>query len=178
MRFFGHWQKIRIKYFRWSDFNEVVKISRRNQVSLIRILVSIILQINHETNIQLTSGFIRRQTIRAAISLQKLGYKKGDIFAFAAKNSHYVAPLVYSTICIGCTVSTLDTSFTKAELIHMLTTTKPNIMFCDADIYDLIQECLNELDNNAKIYTFSGRKGDSIPVEDLFAENLEEKNFA
>lgn len=139
---------------------------------------SFFFQINHETNIQLTSGFIRRQTIRAAISLQKLGYEKGDIFAFAAKNSHYVAPLVYSTLCIGCTVSTLDTSFSKAEMIHMLSITKPKLMFCDANIYDLVRECLNELDNNANIYTLSGQKGDSIRVEDLFAESSEENHFS
>ncbi|XP_055296968.1 probable 4-coumarate--CoA ligase 3 [Sitodiplosis mosellana] len=136
-----------------------------------------ILQINHETNIQLTSAFMRRQTIRAAFNLQKLGCEKGDIFGIIAKNSHYVATIVFASLCIGCPVNTLDPSFTKLELMHMLSITRPKVMFCDASIYDLVQECLNDLENDAKIFTFSGQSGDSIPVEDLFEEVEGEGTF-
>lgn len=50
-------------------------------------------------------------------------------------------------------------------------------MFCDANIYDLVQECLSELGNDAKVFTFSGQSGNSIPVEDLFEDVGGENTF-
>lgn len=120
---------------------------------------------------------MRRQTIRAALNLKKMGYEKSDIFGIVAKNSHYVAPIVYASLCIGCPVNTLDPTFSKSELMHMLSITRPKVMFCDANIYDLVQECLNNLENYVKIFTFSGQSGDSIPVEDLFGEVEGENTF-
>lgn len=53
-----------------------------------------LMQISHDTNIQLTSEFIRTQTIRAATNLQmKMGCEPGDIISIIAKNSHFVAPI-------------------------------------------------------------------------------------
>ncbi|XP_031627698.1 4-coumarate--CoA ligase 1-like [Contarinia nasturtii] len=54
----------------------------------------------------------------------------------------------------------------------------PKIMFCDANIYELIQDCLNDIENGAKVFTFSGQSGDSIPVEDLFEEVNDEDTFS
>lgn len=120
---------------------------------------------------------MRQQTIRAAIHLQKLGCEKGDIFGVVAKNSHYVAPIVYASFCIGCPINTLDPSFSKSELVHMLSITQPKIVFCDANIYELVQNCLNDLENGAKVYTFSGQSGDSNAVENLFEEIDGEDTF-
>lgn len=107
-----------------------------------------------------------------------MGYENGDIFGICAKNSHYVTPIVFASICIGCPVSTLDPTFSKSEFMHMLSTTMPKLVFCDASVYDLVQNCLNDLENNAKVFTFSGQKGDSKPVEDLFEEVDGEDTFS
>lgn len=94
-----------------------------------------------------------------------------------AKNSHHVAPILFGSISIGCPVNTLDPSFGKSELSHMLKTTKPVLMFCDIDNYELVTECLSELGNEAKIFTFGGSKDEAEPVEDLFAETHTEDTF-
>lgn len=60
----------------------------------------------------------------------------------------------------------------------MLSITQPKMMFCDVDVYDLVRECLNELENDARIFTFSGQSGDSEPVENLFEETEEESEFS
>lgn len=59
----------------------------------------------------------------------------------------------------------------------MLKTTKPAAMFCDAEMCDLVRECLIELDNNAKIFTFGGTKTDAEHVENLFVETHNEDIF-
>ncbi|XP_031639321.1 4-coumarate--CoA ligase 1-like [Contarinia nasturtii] len=94
-----------------------------------------------------------------------------------AKNSHNVAPIVFASISIGCPVNTLDPTFGKVELIHMLSITKPALMFCDVEAYDLVKECLTEMGNGAKIFTFGGSKDGSKPVEDLLSKTENEDDF-
>lgn len=120
---------------------------------------------------------IRTKTIRAAQNLQKRGYKSKQVFGLLAKNSHHVAPIVFASISIGCPVNTLDPTFGKTELIHMLKTTKPILMFSDIGSHDLLKECLMELGNDAKIFTFGGSKGEAEPVENLFSETNNEDDF-
>lgn len=120
---------------------------------------------------------IHLATIRTAINLQNRGYKPKQVFGLMAKNSYHVAPIVFGSISIGCPINTLDPSFKKADLIHMLNTIKPALMFCDVEVYDLVKECLTELGNDAKMFTFGGSKGDAEPVEDLFSETHNEDYF-
>lgn len=80
-------------------------------------------------------------------------------------------------MAIGCPVNTLDPSFGKAELLHMLKTIKPALMFCDIEAHDLVRECLTELGNNAKIFTFGGSINGSEQVSNLFIETFNESYF-
>lgn len=87
--------------------------------------------------------------------------------------------MVFGSFAIGCPLNTLDPSFGKTELNHMLRTIKPSLMFCDIECYDLVKECLEELDNDFRhtIFTFGGSKDNSEPVENLFAETHQESEF-
>ncbi|XP_031623989.1 probable 4-coumarate--CoA ligase 1 [Contarinia nasturtii] len=134
-------------------------------------------QISDDSGIQLTYDEIRLKTIRAAQNLQKRGYKSKNVVGIIAKNSHHLAPIVFASLAIGSAVNTLDTSFKKAELLHMLKTTKPVVIFCDVEVYDLVKECFAELKNDSKIFTFGGNKGDSEQVENLFEETHNEDDF-
>ncbi|XP_055298411.1 uncharacterized protein LOC129566474 [Sitodiplosis mosellana] len=136
-----------------------------------------IAQISDNDGIELSFNEIRQKTIRAAENLLDRGYKPKQVFGLMAKNSHHVAPIVFGSISIGCPVNTLDPSFKKAELIHMLITIKPVLMFCDVGVYDLVSECLAELKNDAKIFTFGGSKGKAEPVEKLLLETHNEDYF-
>lgn len=78
---------------------------------------------------------------------------------------------------MGCPINPLDPSFSKTELMHMFSITKPKAVFCDVEIYDLVQDCLHELENDGKIFTFNGQTTDSIPVETLFEESSGEDSF-
>lgn len=117
------------------------------------------------------------RTVRAAQNLQKRGYQPKEIFGFVAKNSHHLAPIVFASFCLGCPINTLDPSFGKVEILHMLNITKPRLMFCDAESYSLVSECLKELKNEAKVFTFGGQTGNSETVESLFIETGAENSF-
>lgn len=122
---------------------------------------------------------IRIKSVRAAQNLQSRGYKTKQVFGFLARNSQHLAPIVFASFSLGCAVNALDASFGKTELLHMLNITKPAIMFCDAESVEIVQECLNELKSNAKIFTFGGNSGSgsSEPVENLFLETKNERTF-
>lgn len=127
--------------------------------------------------VELTFDEIRTKMIRAAQNLQALGYNRKQVFALVARNSHHVAPITFASIAIGCPVNTIDPSFRKTELIHMLNISKPILVFCDMDCYELVNEVLAELGNNANIFTFGGKIGRSEPVESLFRETYKEDQF-
>lgn len=94
-----------------------------------------------------------------------------------ARNSHHLAPIVFAAFCLGCPINPLDTTFSKTEFVHMLKITKPKLVFCDVKLLELVEICLQDLQNNAKIYTFGGTSGRSVAVEDLFAETQNEAEY-
>lgn len=125
----------------------------------------------------MTFDEIRLKTIRAAQNLQELGYGSKQVFAFMVKNSHDVASTIFGALCVGGSVNTLDPSFGKTELLHMFGTTKPSLVFCDLESFELVKESLAELENDATIYTFGGNVDGSETVENLFAETGTEESF-
>lgn len=87
--------------------------------------------------------------------------------------------MVFGAIAIGCPINTLDPSFSKAQLMHMLKTTRPKVMICDVICYDLVKECLADMENDSKfdILTIAGSKAGSEPIENLFATTDHEDQF-
>lgn len=134
-------------------------------------------QISNDSGIQLSYDEIRIRIIRAAQNLQKRGVNTKMVFGVLAKNSHHLAPIVFASMCLGCPVNALDPTFKKSELLHMLKTTEPALMFCDSEAYDLVKECLIELGNPAKIFVFGDSKDGAESVENLFDETHDEDTF-
>lgn len=91
------------------------------------------------------------------MNLRRLGYESNSIFGFIARNSANVAPIVFGSLFNGTPFNTMDPNFGKLELIHMLKITKPCLMFCDLDFYDLVAKCLKELELKSIIFTFGGQ---------------------
>lgn len=117
------------------------------------------------------------KTVRAAQNIQKLNYQKGDIFSIVARNNHEIAPICMALLCSGYTFNGVEPSYAESEIIRMLELTKPKLVFSELQSYALVKKCLTELGNAAKIYTFCGQIGNSIAVDDLFAETGIEEQF-
>lgn len=60
----------------------------------------------------------------------------------------------------------------------MFSISAPKVVFCDVAVYDLVRECLDGLQNDASIFTFSGQIAESIPVEQIFEETPKENEFS
>lgn len=125
----------------------------------------------------MTYDKIRLKTVRATQNLQKRGYKANGVYSFIVANTDNIAPILFATFCNGCAVNGLDPSFKKVELLHMLGTVKPDLVICDTDVYETVNECLKVLQNYAKIFTIGGCRDGSEPVEILFNETNIEDSF-
>lgn len=128
-----------------------------------------------DTGIQLTNGDLYTKTINAVQNLLELGFKKNDMIALIARNSHHVAPIVFAALCLGCPINTLDTCLNKIDMTNSLKITNPKCIFCDVSAYDVVSSCVQ--DNNARIYTFGGYCSKSIAVEELFADTRNKPDF-
>lgn len=120
---------------------------------------------------------IRLNTIRVAQNLQRRGYQSKQVFGLMAKNSHHIASIIFASLSIGCPINTLSATFSKTKLIHILNITKPTLMFCDVEVYDMVEECLRELMNNAKIFTIGDTNSKGESIENLFAITDCENDF-
>lgn len=117
------------------------------------------------------------KTIQAAQNLTDRGYKSKQVFGIVAENSDYLAPIVYAAFCMACPVNALSCYVGKSDVVRMFGITEPSVVFCDVEVYDLINECLIELGNKAEMFTLNGTKGDSQPVKNLFKETGTEEWF-
>lgn len=88
-----------------------------------------------------------------------------------------MAPTVLGSMYLGCTVGAIDDMYKQPNMTNMLKITQPVLMFCHISLYDIVKECLDDIGNTAKIFTFDGQVGDSEPVENLMVENGDETSF-
>lgn len=99
------------------------------------------------------------------------------MFGIMSRNLAHLAPIVFASFCLGCPLNTLNTTIEKVDLIRELQVTEPSVIFCEVEMYDLVNECLIEIGKRVQIFTFEGIKGDSEPVENLFTETGVEEDF-
>lgn len=120
---------------------------------------------------------ILTKTIRAAQNLQKLDLEAKSVVGILANNGPDLAPIIFASMCLGYPVSPIDPIFGKSELKSLIVITKPKIFFCDANLYDILESCLRDLNIVAQIYTLNGVRRSSTAVDVLFATTNNENSF-
>lgn len=125
----------------------------------------------------MTYDEIRLKAILAAQNLLNRGFKRRDVFGFLAAHSEHLVPILVASICLACPVAPLYSMLTKDEIVRFFLKTKPTVVFCDISAYDQLAEALNELPFSVKVFIFGGKLDGIEPVENLFVETGEEKDF-
>lgn len=110
--------------------------------------------------------------MRAAQNIQKMNFRKSDVFAVISKNNHDLVPIVVALLSTGHPLNALDPSFSSTEITHMLGLTKPKLIFTEICSYEAVKISLHHLGNDANIFTFDGQN-----VADLFTETGQEADF-
>ncbi|KAG5680307.1 hypothetical protein PVAND_009822 [Polypedilum vanderplanki] len=127
-----------------------------------------VLQISHEEEKDLTCEEVKITSIRVAQNLKRLGIKADDVVGFICRNSSTIISLIYGCVLIGAPINPLHVSFDKEKIQQMFRQTKPVLVFCDHDLFELTKEALREIKSNAMIFTLLKK----IPVVPFVNELL------
>ncbi len=119
----------------------------------------------------------RELTINVARNLVKMNVKPNDVIGIICRNSKYLPVLLYGCIVVGAPVNPLDNSFDSQHIKHIFGQTKPSIVFCDAEVYQSTKTTLEELKNDAIVFTLR-EKIDGVPfIEQLLKPTDEKSDF-
>lgn len=137
-----------------------------------------IAQISADTGVRLTCAEIRLRTIRVAQNLTRMDYGQGNIFSMAIRNEENAAPVLFACFALGIPVNTLDASFERDDLSHMLNLIRSQVVFCDRDTWPEMKVALEMTKNDAVVFIFGeGGVEGCRHVNDLLVETGTEDQF-
>lgn len=117
------------------------------------------------------------KTIRTAQHLQKRDIQPRQVLSFMVNHADYLTPIVLAAMCLACPINAMHPLLSKQEISQVLGKTKPTILFCAVDEYKRIDEVLQELKMNVKVFTLDGRIDGLESAEELFMETGTEESF-
>ncbi|XP_053695168.1 probable 4-coumarate--CoA ligase 1 [Sabethes cyaneus] len=138
-----------------------------------------VVQICADTGSRTTGSELRIRAIRIASNLQQMGYGSnvGEIFSMAVKNGEHTASVLFACFALGIPVNTLDPSFRRDDLSHMLANVRPNVVFCETET---LQELLSACDlvaHKPRIIVMGDKVAGFEHVEDLLIPSDGENYF-
>lgn len=119
-----------------------------------------VVQIFHDESTELTCDELSLKSIRVAQNLTKFGVKADDVVGIICSHSHQLTFLLTACILIGAPVNPLDLFLSKYDIKHMFRQTVPKIVVCDLKVSQKVQEALNELNSEAKIFVMKEEMAD------------------
>ncbi|XP_050673643.1 uncharacterized protein LOC126971381 [Leptidea sinapis] len=128
--------------------------------------------INGATDEKLFYGEIAQDAMNLAVSLVRLGVKKGDVIALSSENRREYWSSVIGCICAGTTVTTINLTYTKDELKHVMNIGKPKYLICSPYAYKAHEKSYRSLGYLKKIIVYGAEKHRAtIPYSDLTVPN-------
>ncbi|XP_062538165.1 probable 4-coumarate--CoA ligase 3 [Armigeres subalbatus] len=133
-----------------------------------------LIQIDADTGEEYTCDKVRLQMIRAALNLtQVFKISKADMICMVLDNRSCVMPLLFGCFLIGAPVHTLDASFQEADLIHLMSITKPKLVFCTEHNQSTVRNAIKLAQFEAEVVVLDG----SEKQKRIFAQHDAEKLY-
>lgn len=136
-----------------------------------------VIQINHDEGTEWIAKDLKLSAIRVAQNLSKLGINSDDVVGINARNTEKIYPVVLGCVLTGALTNTLHVSFNIEAIKQMWSQTKPKIVVCDSDVYETTKAALDELKNDAKIFTLLDKVPGVSFIDELLAATENENNF-
>ncbi|XP_059608149.1 uncharacterized protein LOC132255990 [Phlebotomus argentipes] len=122
----------------------------------------------------LTNAQVYAAALKIAWNLRTRGCAKGDVVVFIMRNSLYVTSAILGSLYIGAPISGLDPAFSKKELLHSFTMTKPKFVFCDDTEVNLIQDVILELGTDTQIIVVGKKIPELLHLDDFLLGDLKD----
>ncbi|XP_037033100.1 4-coumarate--CoA ligase 1-like [Bradysia coprophila] len=136
-----------------------------------------ILEISHDESYSMSRKEARELTINVARNLMKLNVQPNDVIGVICRNSKYLPVLIYGCIVVGAPINPLDNSFDSQHIKHIFGQTKPSLIFCDAEVYHTTKLILEDLANDAKIFTLREKLNDVAFIDELLQPTDDDIEF-
>ncbi|KAJ8723878.1 hypothetical protein PYW07_007858 [Mythimna separata] len=107
--------------------------------------------VNAETGESVSYRYILQNSVNLAVSLRKLGLKKGDVVGLSSENRFEFVVAALAVIYCGGVLSTLNITYTPGEIIHLLKITNPKFIFISPITSQNIYDCCQELSSPCKL---------------------------
>ncbi|CAH2056391.1 unnamed protein product, partial [Iphiclides podalirius] len=132
---------------------------------------------NHTDKIALINGAnderhtyqqILQASINVAVSLVRLGVRKGDVVGICSEMRPENWSAAIGVTCTGAAMTPISVEYVKDELKHILSISKPKYLFCSPQAYRMKEESLRSLDFVKKIILFGDQRvDDTMLFKDL-----------
>ncbi|XP_048001968.1 4-coumarate--CoA ligase 1-like [Leguminivora glycinivorella] len=124
--------------------------------------------INGATEETITYGDIAQKAMNLAISLSRLGVRKGQVVGICSENRTEFWSALVGSICTGAALTTFNMMYTKHEITHVASISKPKYVFCSPLAYKMHEKNLKSLKFIEKIIVFGDEKpAGTISYKDL-----------
>ncbi|CAH2062224.1 unnamed protein product, partial [Iphiclides podalirius] len=112
--------------------------------------------VNAETGESLTFRQLVQQSVDIALSLVRIGVRKGEVVAVCSEKRFEFIPTVLGIICAGATYTGVDVTGGRATILHRAKLAKPSVIFCSPSAYEVHRETIKSIDSLRKVIMFEG----------------------
>ncbi|KAG5683130.1 hypothetical protein PVAND_012430 [Polypedilum vanderplanki] len=120
---------------------------------VLKLSPEVVAQISADTKVSVTRQQIRERTEKFAKYLNSIGLKQGDNVGIVAANTENLAPAVFACFLLGFPINPLAPNAIENDIVHFFSKTKPKLLICDESILKTVQNAVNMMKSNAKIFT-------------------------
>ncbi|XP_028028735.1 4-coumarate--CoA ligase 1-like [Bombyx mandarina] len=106
-----------------------------------------IAQTNGATGESFTYKEIVQQSMKFAVSLTRLGVRKGETIALFSENRREYWPAVIGTVCVGAICTTISSMYAEEEIKHVLHISKPKYLIVSPKMYEAHEATLKLIDS-------------------------------
>lgn len=107
--------------------------------------------------------------------LSAQGLVEGDVVGLCSENCVEMACIVYATLYLGLTLSPLNFLYSPSELRHMITLTRPKIVFCSSTVETVLVKVVaatSDLFPSQVVVIGSTKQLAPKSTQDLFAASV------
>ncbi|XP_065369147.1 uncharacterized protein LOC135961568 [Calliphora vicina] len=115
-----------------------------------------IIQINDATNEQMTAQEFLDHVTCLSKNLLKMGIRTGDVVGMYANNATHTATVMVAAYLCGAPVNALYPGFDKDNVQLIYDVTKPKIIFCDVENYEITVKVCQDLNLSAPKFLMNG----------------------
>ncbi|XP_048002063.1 4-coumarate--CoA ligase 1-like isoform X2 [Leguminivora glycinivorella] len=131
--------------------------------------------INGQTDETTTLGQLAQHSMNLAVSLTHMGIRKGDVIGLCSENRIEFWSSVIGTVLSGAALTAINMNYTKGEITHVLSISKPKFIICSETAYKTHEKTFKSLRHIQKIITYGDNK--EVSYHELISKNVKFDDF-